>query len=276
LLPDVSHELAAKGCFLPHVQPIVVQMVHTNFHSSGLLRVLADLGVVQTAEPGTAFAEKLSTWLNLNDAITLRAIHNAPAPTKPTRGAGTASWPLGDEFTRVRTSLVTAISKGFAPKVERPQRGRSAPMPEVSLEEAASYEPYRQHYLAHQRSMETNAQALRAKVREALARTSPTLKQLATLDATFDAILRDRESKLLATLPGLLEQRFTHLLKAHQQQLAVSQQTDNTASWMKPGGWLARFCHELQTVLLAELDMRLHPTVGLIEAFNHEKQTNNA
>ena len=248
----------------------------TNLHSSGLLRVLADLGVVETVEPGTAFAEKLSTWLNLNDAITLRAVHNAPAPAKPTGGVSAASMPLGDEFTRIRTSLVNAISKGFAPKVERTQRGRSAPKPEVSLEEAASYEPYRQHYLAHQRTMETSVQALRAKVREALARTSPTLKQLATLDAAFDTILRDRESNLLATLPGLLEQRFTQLLKTHQQQLAASQQADSVASWMKPGGWLARFCHELQTVLLAELDMRLHPTVGLIEAFNHEKQTSNA
>ena len=39
---------------------------------------------------------------------------------------------------------------------------------------------------------------------------------------------------------------------------------------MKDGAWLARFCHELQTVLLAELDLRLQPTLGLLEAYQKE------
>jgi len=40
---------------------------------------------------------------------------------------------------------------------------------------------------------------------------------------------------------------------------------------MNEGAWLARFCHELEAVLLAELDVRLQPTVGLIEALQNEK-----
>jgi hypothetical protein len=68
----------------------------------------------------------------------------------------------------------------------------------------------------------------------------------------------------------LLEQRFEQLLKTHQQKLVETQQADNPAIWMNPGAWLARFCNELQTMLLAELDLRLQPTVGLIEAFNNQ------
>ena len=41
---------------------------------------------------------------------------------------------------------------------------------------------------------------------------------------------------------------------------------------MKQGAWLSRFCNELQTVLLAELDVRLQPTVGLIEALHNGKK----
>ncbi|MFC3109460.1 DUF3348 family protein [Undibacterium arcticum] len=40
---------------------------------------------------------------------------------------------------------------------------------------------------------------------------SPRLKQLADLDATFETILRERESKLLATVPVLLKKRFEQL-----------------------------------------------------------------
>jgi len=111
-----------------------------------------------------------------------------------------------------------------------------------------------------------SVQPLRVNVRDALAKASPRLKQLADLDATFEAILRERESKLLATVPVLLKKRFEHLYKAHQQALVDAQQADDPAGWMNPGAWLARFCKDMQTLLLAEVALRLQPTVGLIEA----------
>ena len=100
----------------------------------------------------------------------------------------------------------------------------------------------------------------------------PALRQLAALDAALDKALCERESKLLSTVPLLLRKRFEHLLKAHQQTLLDTGHADKPDTWMKQGAWLARFCHELQTVLLAELDVRLQPTVGLIEALHNEKK----
>ncbi len=101
--------------------------------------------------------------------------------------------------------------------------------------------------------METNVRSLRAKVRDGVAKASPKLRQLAALDAAFDGILCEREAKMLSSIPSLLEKRFNHLRKAHLQTLLDQQQTDdNPDLWMKPGAWLARFCTELQTVLLAE------------------------
>jgi len=45
---------------------------------------------------------------------------------------------------------------------------------------------------------------------------------------------------------------------------------DDLAQWMQPGGWLARFCAEMQRVLLAELDLRLMPVAGLAAALDKE------
>jgi hypothetical protein len=39
---------------------------------------------------------------------------------------------------------------------------------------------------------------------------------------------------------------------------------------MQPGGWLAAFGQELQEALLAELDARLQPVTGLIEAIRNK------
>jgi hypothetical protein len=141
---------------------------------------------------------------------------------------------------------------------------------------SGAYEPYRRYYLSHQHDMEDSVGPLRARVREVLLRATPALKQLATLDAALDGILCERESRLLSTLPMLLQRRFAHLHKAHQQQLPPAETPaddtavpDASARWLQAGGWLARFRQEMQTVLLAELDVRLQPTLGLLEALHH-------
>lgn len=91
---------------------------------------------------------------------------------------------------------------------------------------------------------------------------------MVALDAAFEGILVEREARLLSTIPSLMEKRFNQLRKAHLQ----TQPTDDAPDlWMKPGAWMARFCAELQTVLLAELDLRLQPAVGLLEALHNEK-----
>ena len=44
----------------------------------------------------------------------------------------------------------------------------------------------------------------------------------------------------------------------------------DAAAAVAPAAWLADFHEELKRVLLAELDLRLQPTVGLIEALRNE------
>jgi Protein of unknown function (DUF3348) len=109
-----------------------------------------------------------------------------------------------------------------------------------------SFAPHRQHCQALQRHMGLKIATLRAQVRQVLAHGAASLRQLAELDAAWEQMLTARETKLLSTVPAWLEKRFEHL---------------------RGTGELARYAPEQQAVLLAELNVRLLPVVGLLEAF---------
>lgn len=242
----------------------------TNFNSSGLSRLLAGLGLVDAAAPGPAFAERLGEWLNAADAMRLYAAHNAgadaaDAPDAPGAQPGGAA-ALREEGARLRAALADGIARSCTPG-ERGVRIRlPLPDPAAPAEIAAAYEPYRRFHLAQQREMEAAIGPLRARARAALTRAAPGLAKLASLDAALDGILSGRESRLLATVPALLEKRFEALRAAR-----PADQADDMAAWLRPGGWLADYCGELRAALLAELDLRLQPALGLIEAFCNEE-----
>jgi hypothetical protein len=229
---------------------------------------------VEAQAPGMAFAESLGLWVDYTDAIALYSVNNAshtaavePSVNPPDLGRAD----LAEDFARIRASLEQAITRTAAPK--RGQSGIEMPQPnaDTPADLTGAYEPYRRYYLAHQRDMDVSVPPLRARVREELALASPALQQLAALDGALDGILNEREARLLATLPLLMKKRFAHLRQQHAQALADTQQVDRPDQWMQAGAWLARFCHELQTVLLAELDLRLQPAIGLLEALHNEK-----
>ena len=245
-------------------------LTRTHFHSSRLLRILTDLSDVEAHAPGMAFAEKLGLWVDYTDAIALYAVHNANT-MDPGEAHDSEPVDIADDFSRIRASLEQQIARTTAPT--RGQSGVELPLPQGDMpsELTSAFEPYRRYYLAHQRDMDLSVPPLRSRVRERLATMSPALQQLAALDGTFENILSEREAMLLAKLPQIMKKRFAHLRQLHQQTLTDTQQADRPEQWMQPGAWLARFCNELQTVLLAELDLRLQPAVGLLEALHHEK-----
>jgi hypothetical protein len=249
----------------------------SRFHSSQLIRCLADLGMVDAVDPGDAFAEQLGQWIHFADAIILSAVHSegiASSPITKPDAQSTARNAVGIEFVRIQAALVNSVVKSCMPNADRKHMALPLPDPDLPMNVAAAYTPYRRFYELHQRDMELSIQSLRVNVRHVLVKTSPMLRKLADLDAAMEKMLRERESKQLAKVPVLLKKRFELLFKEHQQKLAATQQADNPAEWMKPGGWLARFCNEMQMLLLAELELRLQPTMGLIEASSEEtKQT---
>ncbi len=237
----------------------------TNLHRSSLVRILADLGLVDTAAPSGAFAEQLSQWIDISSAIDLRAAHMASPVARSTSSVAPA---LETELARLRSALEAAITRRPAPGAARTRMDMPWPKPGAPLEWASAYEPYRRYYLAQQRDIDLKIPPLRSRIREALAGASPALGQLAALDAALDGVLSAREGPLLASLPGLLEKHFKQLQQQHLERLNAAQQADNPDHWMDQGGWLAGFCNALQSLLLAELELRLQPSLGLLEALN--------
>lgn len=206
--------------------------------------------------------------MHFTDAIALSSVHasgmGTAAPQSPVQREETGAR-LAAEFERIRAFMANSIKKSCSPS------GNTAiKLPLLLPDEEVSYAPYRRFYEAHQRDMELSVEPLRVNLRAALAKASPRLRKLAELDIVMDKFLRAREGHLLGRVPVLLQKRFGARYAAHQEHLAASGQADNQTAWMHPGGWLAGFCQDLQTVLLAESELRLQPSMGLLEALNQK------
>jgi len=225
---------------------MVSELRRTPFNSTTLIRLLAELTVADVADSKQSFAERLAHWLNWTDAISLSVALNGSTVKAPDgqSGAPSSASSAAKEFARVRTALANALAAKGAPAA------------------APDYAPYHHHYVSQQRAMEAGIGPLRAQVRSALADQSPASSRLAALDAVLDDVLREREHSLLSTVPLLLEKHFERLRKAHQETHADTQASDDA--------WLAIYCKDMQGVLLAELNLRLQPVEGLLEALGHE------
>lgn len=217
--------------------------------------------------------QKLGDWLDFRQAIALHGLLNPEpqhATAAPRRVGVLTPAALAQHFDKVRTSLEQSIAQG-APsgsglaRIDMPQADLDEP-----IDPKKAYEPYRRFYGAHQRQMESVIRTLRSQLRGQLAKGPEPLRQLAALDAAFEGILSEREAQLLGKVPKLLEKRFVQALKQHLKKLADAPADDAPAPGLKPDVWLAPLRQELRTALLAELDMRLQPALGLLEAFTQE------
>ncbi len=227
-----------------------------NFSSSRLVRLLGEAALVEVDASRQDSAERLSLWLNAFDAIKLHAAQQsigAVAQARPSQARAAGASAVEEEFHRVRTALEKAIAANGPSPAHGKQAKPAHLHAEAVVEADADYAPYRQRYQDQQRQMELRIGPLRDFVRQALSKASPGLRQLAALDAAWEELLGAREQRLLATVPALLERRFEHLRKTRQ-----------------PGVWLEAFGRELQAVLLAELELRLQPVAGLVEALSNE------
>lgn len=227
------------------------------------MRLLARLAPADApAPPPPELADGLAQWLGWTDAIALSAaLDGAPGADAP---LAPAAAPLDDEAERLRGLLRHAIEAdpvlSGAPAVPAVRLARSASPAAVAAAAAqAAAEPppefavYRQRYLARQQAMETAIGASRGGLRDALAARSPALARLAAVDAVMEQALAAREQALLGMLPTRLQKHFERLRR-------------EAGPEAPPAAWLPAFRRDLQALLLAELDFRLQPLEGLMQA----------
>ena len=218
----------------------------TGVTGSTLVRLLARLADADVAESKQAFADRLSQWLGWADAISLSAALSGSPATARSGAAADASTERA-QCARVRSAAASAIAEDM--------RGAA-----MDTDTTTGFSPWRQRYLARQQAMATSIGALRGRLRETLATRSPAMARLAAVDAVMEQVLGAHEHRLLATVPALLEKHFKRLRPAD----PAPDAPDNPE--VQPRAWLDVFGQDMQSVLLAELDIRLQPVEGLLEA----------
>lgn len=232
-----------------------------------LIRLLARLADADVSEPRQSLADRLGQWLGWTDAIALSTALNAqpPASLAPA-GAGARAFGREDATlcASVRSALTKAIAREGAPPADA-RRAVRAPAPAVAADTLADFADFRQRYLSLQQTMETDIGQLRARLRVLLAAQTPAHARLAAVDAIMERSLGARERSLLACVPALLGAYFARLRAAEQQALADAEASGDIAA-VTPGTWLAVFRKEMQSVLLAELEVRFQPVEGLLAA----------
>jgi hypothetical protein len=245
----------------------------TPLNSSRLTRFLTENAMIDAVPVADDVGQRLGDWLNFRQAIALHAVlHPEPQtaseqPAHQRRVAGMTAEALTRYVGKIRSQLEQSITQG-APSGSGLAR---IDMPPAELDEPidpkTAFEPYRRFYVAHQRQMAVTIQTLRAQVRGHLNPSSPRLQQLATLDAAFENILSEREAVLLGKVAKLHERRFAQTLRLHlKKQADTSDPLTHARSGLALSDWLEPLRQALRTALLAELDTRLQPVMGLLEA----------
>jgi hypothetical protein len=243
-------------------------------NSSRLIRFLTESEMMVAAASGQEVGQQLGDWLNFRQAIALHSLLGQ-APTQPSatqrHAPAMGSEALHEHVLKVRAALEQSIGIGAAQgsglsRIDMPQIEWEDPVDPKTV-----FEPYRRFMAAHQRQMEAVISNLRAQVRSQLS-ALPALHALAALDAQFENILQEREALLLSKVAKLMEKRFVQALKKHLQNQTDAPDAPQLAAAQAPNTphWLATFQQTLRSALLAELDTRLQPTLGLLEAFNPE------
>lgn len=227
------------------------------------IRLLARLSDAHIAQSNHALADRLSQWIDWTRAV---AVSKALDGKLPDTDDLPEPRPLDAEAcARVRTGLAaSSVTELDALVVHvRAEARKNAALADAPVA-APDFAPFRQHYLAMQRAMRTATGDLRGRLRDLLALASTDMARLAEVDAVMELTLSPREQSLLNTVPSLLGAHFERLRDAAQAQHRPTD--DDAAPRAVPDGWLDVFRKDMQSVLLAELDVRFHPIEGLLAA----------
>ena len=219
----------------------------TGFSGPKLLRLLASLTDAGASGAAPSLSAVMSRWLGWTDAIALSAALNGSPPEMPS-GASTRAGcggSIGDSAgAHVRAMLTAAITGQGA---SSDSRRRMPARPAAPDPAETDFAVHRQRYIALQQQMEREIAGLRGRLRTALASRTPQAARLAMLDTVMEQVLGAREQAVLAAVPGMLEPHFTRLRGAE-------------------GAWLNVFRRDMQSVLLAELEIRFQPVEALLAA----------
>jgi hypothetical protein len=218
-----------------------------------LLTLLADMATGAASAPPQHLGQQLGRMIDLPNSVSLSAtlaglsrLVFEPLEEDPVRAR--------DDFLRVHAAMIGAVLRSLSPE-RGPSRIR---WPEPVGEEAVPVEAYGKFYAANQREMEARVRGLQERVRDVLTGARPELAQLVSLESALGNAFQARARRLYAAIPAIVSRHLEQL---------------RDAGVDAPE---ARLRDEVQTLLLAEVEARLLPVQGLIEAlddYSHGEST---
>lgn len=233
-------------------------------HSSALVQCLHRQGLLAPVMDLPELGQQLGDWLDFRHAIALQGFMGTltaseHAPSAPL--ARVDARVLRERFAQVRQTLEDAIREDRAPAAGLPLITPPPLQPQTPMEGQNALDPWRRFVLGHQRQMDHLSRSLRVQLRGMLETGNTAQQQLARLDKLFENALLERETRLFGQLAARYEPRLTALLKAECAQ-ATGRATEPTSP--------ARvdLLQDIRQALLAELDVRLQPLLGLIDALS--------
>lgn len=252
-----------------------------SIENSRLQRFLSELAVVDVELSHVNFADKLGQLIGLSNSISLAsslgglkrlAIADSVAETPDVKS----------EVLAVRADVLAFIINSFVAEDDEPAGGKRSPfiLPRPNRDTLddpeTGFQPYQRFYQLHQSEMEHRLLALRLRLRQSLAATSRELAQLAELDRSVADTLSDYTGRVFVGISRLLARRFFYLSTTYRASLDTEGASELASTlcgpdqWLQKGGWLDNFIVEMQGLLVAELDLRLMPLLGLMEALELE------
>jgi hypothetical protein len=237
---------------------------HVSLDSSRLVRFLTDLSVSEVQVSHKQFSDRLGQLIDFSDSITLSEAH-ARAPEVESEDILAFRDGITAEFLRARSSIVQAAMRSFFPSSGPTRIKWPALEAQPPIDLAAASAIFLKFYRSQQIDVSSKIRGLHQRSREAVAPLSPRLARIAALDAALGDALAGHSQRYFYAIPRLLERRVAYL---HSQFLEnIEQGQHSNAAWDDTREQLRR---EIQGLLLAEIEVRLLPALGLIEALNED------
>lgn len=234
--------------------------------TSRLARLLSEWIDGEVAAVTTGFADRLGQLFDLPDSIRIcSALETVPETSFEPCGLSIDA--VRNEFFHGRASLIRTALRTFAPcsghtRVRFPAENTAA-----TANAATDPEPYLVFYAVLQRDIDFRARNLHAAIRESVAGFSPSLAQLCALDGALNKPLAANNRRLFGAIPRLLEKRFEFLVAEYR--LTVPEGQNEPGLWAQS---LATLRNDMRGLVLAEIETRLLPALGLIEALEEHTQ----
>lgn len=226
-------------------------------HVSRLIQRMQRLHLTKRPVSAYNVAEKLGGLIDLSLSVSLANTLGNLQRIQAGQG-GEPHYLLRQSLLREREHWVENLLRDCDPS----QANKIIPLPkfgqDTDYSAAENTQPFARFYALQQSEMEHHIAIFQRQVRATLANTSAELAQLATLDHALFDIMAKQTRKAFGIVPNLVARHAAW----HYQHRPLSEQHDSPSH----PKWFLLFLHDMREILLAELDIRLQPVIGLIEA----------